>query len=185
MTLNAIDLAYIVMLGYGIYKGVNQGLIGSVLSFFRFIISIVLALRFSFIVSRTLERVANIDPAVTPILSFFVLFITLMVGMFLMGLVLNYFVKAAHLSSLNRSFGIGLWAFVLTLCFSFLTSLADKGGMLPSELKLSSWVYPRVAPIADIMMCKMAFILPASSSILQSLEDGASRVASLVVGECR
>lgn len=182
---NALDIAFLLAIGYGVYRGVTQGLIGSVLTVFRFVISIVLALRLNNIMTRVLVNSGRFDGNMAPIVSFFVLFCGFMVAMFILGLVLNFFVKAAHLSSISRLTGIALWAFMLTVGFSFVTSLGDKGGLLTTDLKRSSKVYPVVEPIADVMMCKMYFVAPAMSQIMQSFQTTLGSVGNALVGDCR
>jgi membrane protein required for colicin V production len=184
-SLNALDLAFLIAIAFGIYRGLTQGLIGSVLTVFRFSISLILALRFNNIMSRVLSNSGRIDSAFTPIISFVVLFCGFMVAMFILNLVLNFFVKAAHLSSVSKMTGIALWGFMLTLGFSFLTSLADKGGLLTADLKRNSKIYPIVEPLADVMMCKMYFVMPATAQILQSLENTTKNAANYIVGDCR
>lgn len=182
---NALDIAFLIAIGYGVYRGLKQGLIGSVLTVFRLALSIIMALRFNAIMSRILAQSGRLDPTFTPIISFIVLFCGFMVAMFILNLVLNFFVKAAHLSSVSKVMGIALWAFMLTLGFSFVTSLGDKGGLLTSDLKRTSTIYPIVEPLADVMMCKMYFIMPAASQILQSLENTTRNLTELVIGDCR
>lgn len=182
---NALDIAFLIAIGYGVYRGLTQGLIGSVLTVFRFALSIILALRFNAIMSRILTQSGRLDPAFTPIISFVVLFCGFMVAMFILNLVLNFFVKAAHLSSVSKITGMALWAFMLTLGFSFVTSLGDKGGLLTSDLKRSSVIYPIVAPLSDVMMCRMYFVMPAAAQILQSLENSTKTVANYIAGDCR
>ncbi len=182
--MNPIDIAYLAVMAYGFYKGMTQGFIGSILAFGKFILGILIALRFSAALSAVLQKVFMISSVYAPLLSFIVMLVGTMGVLFILSSALELFVKAAHLGSLNRSLGIVLWAFLLTLGFSTLLTLGEKGGLLPPNIVAESKVYPYVIPVANVVYCKMGDVVPALSTIADSFKLLTEDIARAAMGEC-
>lgn len=182
--MNPIDIAFAAVMAYGMYKGATQGFFGGVINFIKVAIGIYIALRFGSALSAILQKVLHISPLYTPILSFVVMLIGVMGIFFIISSALDVFVRAAQLGSLNRSLGILLWAFLLTLGFSTLLSLGDKGKLIPADMKASSKVFPYVEPVANIVYCKLGYLTPAIDELGAAVGDLAEDMKRAAMGEC-
>lgn len=184
MAVNPIDISFLVVIAYGVFQGLKKGFIGTILSIAKVGLALFIALRFSFIFSRVLDRFFIGATAFTPILAF--IFLLAMVGgfLFFVGNTLEQFVKAAHLSQLNRGLGIFLWVISLIMGYSTIISMSDSSGMLADWVKNTSYVYPYIEPFASIASCKIGEIYPAVQKILESLLFVVQSIADAIVGAC-
>lgn len=184
--LNPIDLAYIVVMAFGIYRGVKLGFIGTVIGFFKFTVAIIFALATSDFFTRVFDKLIINDAynIFIPLLSFMFAFIVAMGFMYFVGETMNVFVKAANLNSLNTALGVVSWGFLLTFAFSYLVDLAMDRNIISMQLANQSTVYPYIYPIADIIMCKFNPLLPAWRELFASLETLMKGVADLALGTC-
>ena len=182
--MNAIDLAFIVMVVYGLVKGNSQGLIGSVLGLFQFILALIFALRFSYIGSNILARNSPVPADIAPVVAFIGTFLGLLFTFFIIGLILKNFMRATHLTSLNRGLGVILWIFILTMGFGLLVNLSDKGGLLPESIKNDSKVYGVVAPMAEVMACRLGFVVPATGTLVEAVGNSAAKMRENALNGC-
>lgn len=182
---NPIDIAYLAVMAYGVWKGMTQGFTGAVIAFMKFALGIFLALRFSYTLSVVLQRLFHVNPLYTPLLSFIVMLVGIMGILFILSSALDMFVKAAHLGSFNRAAGIAMWLFLLTLGFSGLLTLGENGKLLSGDMCMSSKVYPYVSPIANLVYCKMSYIMPATGQIIDSMGKLTQDISNAAMGDCK
>lgn len=182
--MNPIDIAFAAVMIYGFYKGSSQGFLGGVLNFIKFALGIYLALRFGATVSAILSRVFHISSIYAPLLSFIVILVGVMGSIFVLSSALDLFVKATRLGPLNRGLGVFLWAFLLSLGFSTILVLGDKGKLIPAEMKASSKVFPYVEPVANVVYCKMSYLTPAIDELTTAVGDLADDMKRAAMGEC-
>ncbi|MEZ4886936.1 MAG: CvpA family protein [Chitinophagales bacterium] len=184
MAINPIDISFLVVIAYGVFQGLKKGFIGTVLSIAKVAITLFVALRFSFILSRVLDRMFVGASSFTPILAFILLMV--MVGSFfyLIGNTLEQFVKAARLSTINRWMGIGIWVIALIMGYSTIISMSDNSGLLAQWVKDTSYVYPYIEPFSAVASCKIGEIFPAIQKIMQSLLTVIESLVGALVGAC-
>ncbi|QQS30576.1 MAG: CvpA family protein [Sphingobacteriales bacterium] len=182
--MNPIDLAFLAVLGYGIYKGVKEGFVGAVWSMIQIILAVIVALRFSYIAGSIFERILNMNEVFTPILAFTFVFLLALAFFFVIGQGFTMFLKATHISTLSQSIGILIWAALLTIGFSVALSFSDYANILSNQAKSDSKVYASVQPISGILFCKLDFVGPSASKIFQSVEQIAKLAAEKAIGEC-
>lgn len=181
--MNPIDIAFLIVMIYGVYKGISQGFIASVITFVKFALAIVVALRFSFIPAHVLQNLFGLGKMYTPLLGFIIMLIVMLAIIYLIGEILDFFVKRTHMGSFNKAGGIALWVFILTFLFSSMLGLGED--VIPSGVRAKSMVYPYVSPISNIVTCKLGFIMPAVSKIFESLQMLINDLAAAAIGECR
>ncbi|MGB0929564.1 MAG: CvpA family protein [Chitinophagales bacterium] len=184
MAINPIDISFLVVLIYGISQGLKKGFIGTLLSIAKFVVTLFIALRFSFIFSRVLDKFFIGGNSFTPILAFIILIIMVGGFFYFIGNTLEQFMKAAHLSQLNRSLGIFLWVIALIIGYSTVISMSDSSGLLADWVKNTSYVYPYIEPFSDVASCKLSEIFPAIQKIMQSLLAVIEGLVGAIVGSC-
>jgi len=182
--LNPIDIAFIAVMAYGIYRGITQGFVKSVLTFIQFVLGFLIALRFSLIMSTILNRMFRIPELVSPILGFIIIFVMVLSALYVLSTMLEFFISKSQLGSLNRGMGIMVWIFLLTLGFSTLLMIGDESGVLSPGLKATSTTYPYLQPVSDIVWCKLQGVWPALEKIVTSFTDLIDRAASVAIGDC-
>jgi uncharacterized membrane protein required for colicin V production len=182
--MNPIDISFAAVMLYGFYKGSSQGFLGGVLNFIKLALGIYLALRFGAAISAILQRVFHIPSIYAPILSFITILIGVMGATFVFGSALDLFIKATRLGPLNRGLGIFLWGFLLTLGFSTILVLGDKGRLIPADMKTTSKVFPYVEPVANVVYCKLGYLTPAIDELTTAVGDLADDMKRAAMGEC-
>ncbi len=184
MAVNPIDISFLVVIAYGVFQGLKKGFIGTLLSIAKVGLALFIALRFSFIFSRVLDRFFIGATAFTPVLAFILLLVMVGAFLYLIGNTLEQFVKAAHLSQLNRWMGIALWVIALIIGYSTIISLSDNSGFITQWVKDTSYVYPYIEPFSSIASCKIGEIYPAVEKIMTSLLSVIQSIANAIIGAC-
>lgn len=182
--MNPIDIAFLAVMGYGVFKGLTQGFIGTIIQIVKYSIAFGIALRFSSLVATILSRLFHISSAYTPLIAFLFVFIGTASLIFVLGQIMDSFIKAAHLGSLNKAFGVMLWSFILATGFSGLLNLGEQGNVLSYDLINQSTIYPFISPVSTILWCKMGYFMPALDSIYTSLVSIMSGIANYAIGNC-
>ena len=184
MAINPIDISFLVVIVYGVMQGLKKGFIGTILSIAKVALTLFVALRFSFILSRVLDRIFTVGTSFTPILAFLLLLVMVGAFFYIIGNALEQFVKAAHLSQFNRWMGIFLWVIAIIMGYSTIISMCDTSGLLAGWVKDTSYIYPYIEPFSAIVSCKFGDIFPAMTKILDSFLSVIQGIASALVGAC-
>jgi len=184
MAVNPIDISFLVVLVYGVMQGLKKGFIGTILSIAKVALTLFIALRFSFILSRVLDRIFTVGTTFTPILAFILLLVMVGAFFYIIGNALEQFVKAAHLSQVNRWMGIFIWVVSIIMGYSTIISMSDTSGLLAEWVKETSYIYPYIEPFSAVVSCKVGDIFPAMTKILDSLLSVLQGIASALVGAC-
>jgi len=182
--MNPIDIAFLAVMLFGVYKGFTTGLIGSVLTFFKFVVALFVALQFSHAFAAVIKKMFKVPDLVLPIVAFVLIFVVVMSLLYLLSNALEFLINAVQLGSLNRALGIVFWMFLLAFGFSTLLWLANEGKVLPNGLKATSAVYPHIQPLSDIVFCKITGVWPAVEQIIGSITNLIDRLTALALGDC-
>ncbi|MGB0839425.1 MAG: CvpA family protein [Chitinophagales bacterium] len=185
MTLNSIDIAFIITLIIGIYKGMTSGFAQSILGFAKILLAIFITLRFSSIPAAIIRRFVPAVGAYAPIVGLIITLVFALSFIYVSSMLLNSFMKRTYLGKFNQVFGIALWLFLLCFGFSYMLFIGEELNLIDGNLQATSTVYPIVSPIADIVSCKLAFIDPATSKILGAIQTLFGDLADAAQGDCR
>jgi membrane protein required for colicin V production len=150
--MNWIDLIILAMLAYGLIQGFINGLIIEIAELAALVLGIWGAIHFSDWTAGKLSGWFDIQSSWTGIIAFAVTFIAIVIGVYLLGKLLDTLLKAMALGfvvkSLGAVFGVLKTALILSVVFVFLNSIDEKRHFLPSATISRSFLYN---PIADLV----------------------------------
>jgi len=184
MELNPIDIAFIIVMGYGIYKAISANFIDSIMGMMKYVLAFLVALRFSYTFSKILEVLFHISPIYTPIFGFIAAFTASFAGFHVGTIIFNLLIRTAKLSALKRALSIGLWLLMVLLGFSSAIMLGEQWSFITEKLTGTSFAYNYVHPIGQIFACKLQYLFPATDHILSSIENILTNLRDLIAGEC-
>lgn len=165
-----LDIGCLLFLAIGTYQGIAKGFLGSLLDFFKFFIALIVALRFSNLMSRLLVNWLNFDAYYTPIVAFVLIMILTMIVLYLIAKWVDYFMKTTQLGLLNKAFGIVLWIFILMFIFSGLLNISNRIGIISPTLKSESHLAGIMEPFAPKVIEQLKPTLPAIRNLTQGMK---------------
>jgi membrane protein required for colicin V production len=150
--MNWIDLVIIAVLAFGLIQGFINGLIIEIAELAALVLGIWGAIHFSDWTAGKLSGWFDMQSSWTGIIAFAVTFIAIVIGVYLLGKLLDTLLRAMALGfvvkSLGAVFGVLKTALILSVVFVFLNSIDEKRHFLPSSTISRSFLYN---PIADLV----------------------------------
>lgn len=155
--MNILDIILAIILCFFVWKGYKNGLIKELASLTALIAGVFIAIRFSDFVASLLKDKGGFSSEYLPIISFAVIFITVVVLILVFAKVLDKFIKAIKLQWLNKSGGIlfsvlksmlifgGLFFFICQLnqrADLFDPAFLDKSFLFKPFIKVFEFVFP-------------------------------------------
>ena len=146
---NIIDLIIALPLLWFGYKGFSKGAIIELTSILAFGLGIWGGLHFSDFVSELV--IDHVSEKYLPIVSFSVVFIAIVIGVFILGKIVEKFVNQINLSVINKIAGAGLGGAKVLLMMSFFITILNRYDLqfeiIPNEIKEESALY---FPLCDL-----------------------------------
>ncbi|MEO7960516.1 MAG: CvpA family protein [Ginsengibacter sp.] len=166
-----IDVAFIIMMIIAIFKGLSKGLIVGVFSLLAFIIGLAAALKLSAIVAVYLQAHVMNNTKWLPLLSFFLVFIVVVLLVGLGARILKKTLQFAMLGWIDRIGGMLLYMIIYTIVLSIILFYADKMLLLKSEVIANSYSYKFIAPWGPKLIDNLGKILPIFKDTFSQLQD--------------
>ena len=149
MEINYFDLAVLVPLLFGMYKGFTKGLILSIATLVGLILGVWSGVKFSHITSELLFDKFQID---IPLLAFAVTFLGVLILMYFVGKLLSKFIDILALGLLNKIGGALFSAFktilILTVVLLFFENINSNFKLVDTAMLDSSLFYPFLQDIS-------------------------------------
>ena len=145
----AIDLAFILLAGYGFYTGYYKGIIQTIFSAVSVIFGLLIAFKLSAATTRMLETTFESNHPMMFPAGFALTFLTALLLFRLISKGLEGVVQTVHLNAINRIAGGAVLAGGITLLLSVLLWFGDTAGLLGERLKNESQTYPFLQTIPD------------------------------------
>ena len=98
-----IDLLIAVLLGYALFKGLQNGLVVSVISLVALVVGIYFSLRFSFYTRDVLIESTQWNPNTITIASFFITFLVVLIALYALGKLVTKMVDSLALGLYAKS----------------------------------------------------------------------------------
>jgi membrane protein required for colicin V production len=151
--MNAFDIFALIIIGYGLIRGIFRGLIKEVSGIIGVVAGFWGAYSYYPRVARLLDRWIS-DPAYLNILSFLLIFCCVLVVVSIVGVVVKYLLRVAFLGWLDRICG-GLFGFlkavlIAAVVLMALTAFLPKGTPLVRDSLLAPHVTSISATLAHI-----------------------------------
>ncbi|TSA23548.1 MAG: CvpA family protein [Bacteroidetes bacterium] len=154
--MEVIDIVILVFAGLMVILGFRKGLIISLATLVALILGIYLAVYFSHVAGELLRSVFDSSSTYLPVISFAVTFLAVLIGVLLLGKLIEKLVDVIGMGFLNHLAGavLGLVKSVLILSVVFfLISIADSNQkLITSNVKQKSLFYKHIALVFPAIM---------------------------------
>jgi membrane protein required for colicin V production len=165
-----LDLILLIPIGLAIWKGWKNGFVMEVFSMLALFAGIYAGVHFSDWMASFLSEKMDVKSENLPIVSFVVVFLLVLVGLFFLGKLITKTVSAGGAEKWNQLggafFSLTKTLLFLSVCFVLFNALDRKYSWLPNQQKEKSYFYE---PIYNFSL----FLLPAveNSDFYKKLEE--------------
>jgi len=166
-----IDIIFFVLLVMAIFKGFSQGFIVALFSLVAYIIGLAAAMKLSAVVAVYLKSGWNINGRILPVLSFLVVFVTIIILVRLTAGVIKKAVRAVFLGWLDKLAGFVLFAMLYLLVYSVILFYATQVHLISAESQAASSTYRYIAPFGPKIINGLGVIIPFFSEMFTDLQD--------------
>ncbi|MEO6168387.1 MAG: CvpA family protein [Chitinophagales bacterium] len=156
-----IDIAWMILALYGIWKGWTNGLILSIFTTLAWGIGILAAVKLSAVAAQALHDKFNLESEYMPVISFLAVFAVIALVIYLIGKSLEKIVEIAQIGFLNRMGGVILYVSVYTVLFSIFIWLLDQVEIISPFVKQQSKTYSVISTVSDFMINNISSYTPA------------------------
>ena len=161
--MNPFDIIIIVILGYSLVRGVFRGLVKEVSSIVGVLGGFYAAFSYYTMLAKILSGLIK-EPAYLNILSFLIIFCSVLIIVGVLGIIIKYLLNIAFLGWVDRIGGIGFGlvkgVLIVSILFISLTAFLPKGSPFLKNSMLAphvSWVSEKMAKVVSKEM-KQDFI---------------------------
>jgi len=159
--MNVLDIIFLVPLIWFAYRGFQKGFIIELSSLVALILGIYIAINFSGLTAGWLTDNFDISEKYLTIISFIVTFIVVVVGVFMIGKVLEKFIDVLLLGFINKiaggAFGVIKAAFLISVVLWIINSFDSVGNyIIKQETRKGSVLYGPVESFAPTIIPKLS-----------------------------
>ncbi len=166
-----IDIAFIILMIMAIFKGLNKGFIIGIFSFVAFIVGLAAALKFSAVVAAYLQGKGMEATKWLPVLSFFLVFILVILLVGLGARLIKKTVQFAMLGWLDSLLGVFLYMIIYIIILSVLLFFAEKMFLLKPHVIIDSYTYKYIAPWGPKVINNLGKIIPFFKDMFIQLQE--------------
>jgi membrane protein required for colicin V production len=172
-----LDLIFVVILFFAIFKGYQRGLIAGIFSFIAIIVGLAAAIKLSVVVARHIGATVKVSDEWLPIISFIVVFLIVVLLVRRGANVIQRTAEVAMLGWVNRLGGIILYLALYIAVFSVLLFYAEQVHLLKQETINKSVCYSFFSPWGPKVINVFGAVIPFFKDMFSELEkffDGIS-----------
>jgi membrane protein required for colicin V production len=172
-----IDIIVVVLVIMAVIKGWQRGLIIALFSVIAFIVGLAAALKLSAAVAGYLKDSVNVSARWLPVLSFVIVFISVVLLIRLAANLLQKTVELAMLGWVNRAGGIILYIVLYMLGLSVVLFFAQQVQLIKQPSIDQSVTWPVVQPWGPWVINGLGKWIPVFKDMFKELEDFFVRMA--------
>lgn len=154
--MNYFDIIFVIPLLWGAYKGFSKGFVLEIASLVALGLGVWGGLKFSYLSADYLSKLFDISEKLMPLISFSVVFIIIVIGVFLLAKLLQSVLKKAALGLVNRLlglvFGVLKFAFILSIILNLITVFNNEVEFITPEKKEASLLYQPIEKVAQLLI---------------------------------
>lgn len=168
-----LDLIIAILLGYALFKGVQNGLVVSVISLVALLVGIYFSLRFSFFTRDFLIDNTQWNPNTITIAAFFITFVLVLFALYGIGKLVTKMVDSLALGFVNKLAGALFEGVKMILIISVFLNLFQKinfNNLLVSDEKLNESIFYK--PVESISKIVFPLMDKWYKLALQEATDG-------------
>lgn len=166
-----IDVAFVIIVGIGIFKGWRKGLISAFCSLVGFIIGITAALNLSGSLAGWLSAEYPSTARWIPFVSFTIVFLLTVLAVRFIGKTIERVFDTAQIGWWNKLAGSLIYAFLYTIIFSVFLFFLIKLNILGSTATKDSVTYKWLQPLPAAAMKTIGEWIPFIKHSLQNLQQ--------------
>lgn len=159
--MSTVDIALILLIVLGAISGYRQGFLMELFSFSAIVLGVLGGFKLMGYAIVLLSDEFNIDRTILPYVAFAVVFVTILVGVNLLGKVIKLSIDKTFLGSVDQAAGAGLGfvksIFLMSVTLWILDSLDLE---LPEKWTTNSWLLPRVESFAPQVTVWLSDYIP-------------------------
>jgi membrane protein required for colicin V production len=165
-----IDVLFIIILFFAIYKGWRNGFVVAILSVVGLIIGLVAAVKLSAIIASHLKDSTNISVRWLPFISFVIVFIAVMLIIRLVASLITKTMEVVALGWANKLAGIILYAVTYTIILSVILFYIQKVHIISDQSIEQSHLYGFIEPFGPAAINGIGRVLPWFKDMFTQLE---------------
>lgn len=173
-----IDVAFGVIVIYGLYSGYSKGIIKTLFVILSLMIGFAAAMTLTPLVSGFLRNALDMNTTLVPVIAFLVTFFGALFIVRLVARILEKGLKTIRLNFINKLAGGILLSVVGMFLLSVVLSFIDKAGLLSETAKLSSQSYALLAPLADTGIALLRQFFPFLKDMWENIIDAFKEVGT-------
>ena len=159
--MSRIDIAITLLLAFGAYFGYKRGFLAELFFFTALVLGVLIGFKFTGWGVAYLHRRFNADTEFLPYLSFFIIFIAVVVLVIFIGNRIKHLMDETFLGKVDSIAGALLGLMKYAFCASVIFWLAMKVNYtFPESWTRGSWVYPKTLGFAKSVSEFFANFLP-------------------------
>ena len=166
-----VDLFLLLFLVMGVYKGWTKGFIMAVVSFVSFFIALALALQFSGWVEGYLKRQTDSNNDWISFLAFLLVLIGAMIGIRILGKIIEKSVELVMLGLVNRLAGVVLFIFIYLSLFAVLMVYLKQFEIVGNDTAIHSKSYTYLINFGGWVIDFFAEWLPAIKNLFNDTKE--------------
>ena len=151
--MNILDILIGIPMIYAIYKGFTKGFIYEIATLLALILGVYGAIHFSDFTAEVIQDTFKYESQYMEYISFIVTFIVIVIGINLIGRVMDKTVEAVALGFVNRflglAFGLLKGILILSIVIRLLNYVNDRFSFISEEKKKESLLYEPMTYISD------------------------------------
>ncbi|MCW3086809.1 MAG: hypothetical protein JWQ78_195 [Sediminibacterium sp.] len=164
-----IDVIFMLLMVFAVVKGLRNGFVIAVFSFFGVLIGLAAAMKFSTLVAGWLKDGTNLGSAWLPFLSFALVMIGVMLLVRLGAMFIQKSMELVMLGWLNKLSGILLYAVLYTTVFSVILFYAARIQLLKPETLAASQSYAFLQPWGPKAIDIFGSVIPFFKGMFEEL----------------
>ena len=165
-----IDLIFVVMLLWAVFKGYTKGFIIAVFSLLALVVGVAAAIKFSAVTASWLKSSIHAGTKWLPIIAFIGVFLVVVLLVRLGAKALEKTVELAMLGWANRLAGILLYIVLYMVLLSVGLFYAEKIHLIADKTIADSKTYPFIRPWGPRVVDGIGRVIPFFSNMFHELE---------------
>lgn len=172
-----IDIVFLLLTAFAIFKGFNKGFIIAVFSFLAFLIGLAAAMKLSVVVAHRLTTTEGFGKW-WPAICFVLIFVIVALLVRLIAGLIHKTMKMATLGWLNIIGGVMLYFVIFMICYSIVLFYATKLFLLEPDTIAKSYAYPYLNKVGPKAIEILGNILPVFKGLFADLQEFFAKVGS-------
>ena len=166
-----VDLFLLLFLVMGVYKGWTKGFVMAVVSFVSFFIALALALQFSGWVEGYLKQQTDSNNDWISFLAFLLVLIVAMIGIRILGKIIEKSVELVMLGLVNRLAGVVLFIFIYLSLFAVLMVYLKQFEIVGNDTAIHSKSYTYLINFGGWVIDFFAEWLPTIKNLFNDTKE--------------